>query len=151
MLVGVSMGGLIAMYYAATFPGRLSKLVVIDIGPEFAPAGIEHIQRDLSNEPEYFNSEDEAFHHLKQVQPLHSDDFLKHQAKYGLKRDEAGRLRFKYDRALCRIELQSPDWLWDYLEKISCPTSDHPRCRQRHAARRDRSEDGGEIAPWLTG
>jgi esterase len=122
VLLGLSMGGLIAMYYAAIFPERLSKLIIVDIGPDLASEGIEHIVRDLSNEPEYFNSEDEAFHYLKKVQPFHADEFLKHQAHYGLQRDEAGRLKFKYDKALCCIELQSQDWLWDYLKKISCLT-----------------------------
>lgn len=122
ILVGLSMGGLISMFYTATYPGRISKLVIVDIGPEFAPAGIEHIQRDLANEPEFFDSADEAFRHLKQVQPFHSDAFLEHQVAHALKRDEDGRLRFKYDKALCRIALQSPLWLWDCLDKITCPT-----------------------------
>lgn len=122
VLVGVSMGGLIAMLYAATYPQRLSKLVIVDIGPELTPEGIAHIERDLANEPESFSSEDEAFQYLKQVQALNSDEFLRHQAHYALKRDENGRLRFKYDKALCRVDLQSQDWLWDHLGKIACPT-----------------------------
>lgn len=122
VLIGLSMGGLISICYTATFPNRVSKLVIVDIGPELAPAGIEHIQRDLANEPEFFYSADEAFQYLKQVQPFHSDAFLRHQVRHALKPDEAGRLRFKYHKVLCRIDLQSPLWLWDYLDKITCPT-----------------------------
>lgn len=122
VLIGFSMGGLISIVYAATYPDAVSKVVIVDIAPEFATAGIEHVQRDLDNEPDFFDSEDEAFQYLKQVQPLNSDAFIRHQVKYALKRDETGRLRFKYDKALCRIDLNSPLWLWDYLEKINCPT-----------------------------
>ncbi len=122
VLVGLSMGGLISMYYTATYPNRITRLVIVDIGPEFAPAGIAHIQRDLANEPESFNTEGEAFQHLKKVQPFHSDAFLRHQVRHALKRDEDSRLRFKYDKSLCQIDLQSPLWLWDYLAKIPCPT-----------------------------
>ena len=64
----------------------------------------------------------QTFHYLKKVQPFHSDEFLKHQAHHALKRDTSGRLKFKYDKALCSIGLQSQDWLWDYMEKITCPT-----------------------------
>lgn len=122
LLIGFSMGGLISIVYAATNSDMLSKLIIADIGPEFAAAGIEHIQRDLGNEPEFFNSEEEAFGHLKQIQPLQSDAFIRHQVKHALKRNETGRLKFKYDKAMCRIDISSPLWLWDYLEQINCPT-----------------------------
>lgn len=122
VLIGFSMGGLISMVYAATHSDEISKLVIVDIGPELAAAGIEHIQRDLGNEPEFFNSEDEAFSYLKQVQPLQSHAFIRHQVKHALKRDEDGKLRFKYDKAICRIDITSPLGLWDKLEQINCPT-----------------------------
>jgi pimeloyl-ACP methyl ester carboxylesterase len=122
VLIGLSMGGLISLVYAAIHPDTVSKLIIVDIGPEFAAAGIEHIQRDLANEPGIFDYEDEVFRYLKQTQPLSSDAFIKHQVKHALKRDEAGRLGFKYDKALCQTDLNSQEWLWDYLEQISCPT-----------------------------
>ena len=61
ILVGLSLGGLISIYYAASYSGRISKLVIVDIGPEFAPEGIAHIQRDLANEPEFFDSARQPF------------------------------------------------------------------------------------------
>ncbi len=38
------MGGINAIVYAARYPDRVSKLVIGDIGPEFADAGIEQIE-----------------------------------------------------------------------------------------------------------
>jgi pimeloyl-ACP methyl ester carboxylesterase len=40
VLIGFSMGGLISLVYAATNSDMLSKLVIADIGNEFAAAGI---------------------------------------------------------------------------------------------------------------
>jgi pimeloyl-ACP methyl ester carboxylesterase len=122
VLIGISLGGLVSLLYAAEHADDVTKLVIVDIGPEFDAKGIEHIGRDLGAEPEFFVSEEEAFSYLKQTQPLSSDAFVRHQAKYGWKRDGGGNLRCKYDRAMCRLDLQSPIWLWDYLGKIKCPT-----------------------------
>jgi len=122
VLLGLSMGGLISIPFTAQYPHIVSKLIIVDIGPEFDPAGIAHIQRDVSHEPESFKSEEEAVQHLKKVQPFHSEAFLKHQAHYALKRDKDGRLVFKYDKTLCRTVITPDKGLWDYLEKIKCPT-----------------------------
>ncbi len=37
-LMGLSMGGMVAYQFTATHPERVSRLVVLDIGPEIAPA-----------------------------------------------------------------------------------------------------------------
>jgi pimeloyl-ACP methyl ester carboxylesterase len=42
-VVGTSMGGLMTMLMAAARPGRMSAVVMNDIGPELNPAGIERI------------------------------------------------------------------------------------------------------------
>jgi esterase len=121
-LVGLSMGGLISILYAAEHGDKVARLVIVDIGPELAPEGLEHINKDIASEPAQFVSSDEAFKRLQQVQPLNSEEFIRHQVKYALKPGEAGKLKFKYDSALCQLNLQSQENLWDYLERIRCPT-----------------------------
>ena len=121
VLIGHSMGGINAVIYAARHPDQVSRLVIIDIGPEIAAAGIERMQKQHASEPEAFSSEAEAIRYMKQIQPRHSDAFIRYQVKHALKHDEKGRLTFKYDRALCRVELRSPQWLWEYLEQVICP------------------------------
>ena len=59
---------------------------------------------------------------MRQVHTRYSDAFIRHQTKYALRHDEDGRLRFKYDRALLTTDLRSPEWLWEYLEQMICPT-----------------------------
>ena len=122
ILIGLSLGGLMSMLYAAENSESLSRLIIVDIGPELNTEGLKHIAKDLASEPECFASAEEAFSRLKQVQPLNSDEIIRHQVTYALKTCEDNKLRFKYDPALCRLNLESPEWLWGYLERIKCPT-----------------------------
>jgi esterase len=122
VLIGHSMGGINAIIYAARHPVQVSALVIVDIGPEIAVAGAERMEKEHANEPDSFGSEEEAVNYMKQLEPRHSEAFVQHQARYALKRDDKGRLTFKYDRDLRSTELQSPQWLWEYLKEVICPT-----------------------------
>jgi pimeloyl-ACP methyl ester carboxylesterase len=122
VLIGHSMGGISAIIYAARYPELVSRLVIVDIGPEIAAAGIERMERERSSEPEAFGSEEEAISYMKKIEPHQSDQFIRHQARYALRQDEKGRLRFKYDRTLLGTELRSPQWLWEYLSQVVCPS-----------------------------
>ena len=122
VLIGHSMGGISAVIYTARHPEQVSKLIIVDIGPEIATAGIERLQRDRASEPEAFDSEEEAIRYMRQMQPRYSDTFIQHQVRYAFRRNKEGKLIFKYDKALYNIEQHSPEWLWEYLEQVICPT-----------------------------
>jgi esterase len=122
VLIGHSMGGINAIIYAARHPDQVSRLVVVDIGPEITAAGIERMKKEQAREPDSFGSEGEALKYMKQLEPRQSEAFVQHQARYALKAQENGRLAFKYDKALLGTELQSPQWLWEYLAQIVCPS-----------------------------
>jgi len=122
VLIGHSMGGINAIIYAARHPEQISQLAIIDIGPEIAAAGIERMGKERASEPEAFNSEEEAVEYMKKLGPRHSEVFIRLQARYAFKRDDKGKLTFKYDRTLHSTELQSPQWLWEYLKQVICPT-----------------------------
>ena len=122
VLIGHSMGGINAVIYAARHPDLISALIVVDIGPEINSAGIERMERERISEPEAFSSEEEAISYMKKVEPRQSDDFIRHQVKHALKQDDKGNLTFRYDPALRSTELRSPDWLWDYVDHVICPT-----------------------------
>jgi len=122
VLIGHSMGGINVIIYAARHPGQVSRLVIVDIGPEIAAAGIERMEKERTSEPEAFGSEEEAIDYMKELGPRYSEVFIQHQARYAFKRDDKGNLRFKYDRTLRSTKLQSPEWLWEYLNEVICPT-----------------------------
>jgi esterase len=122
VLIGHSMGGINAIIYAARHPDQVDRLVIVDIGPEIAAAGAERMQKEWANEPESFSSEEAAIQYKRQIQPRYSDAFIRHHMKHSLKHDAAGRLVFKYDKALFKTELTSPEWLWEYVEQVICPT-----------------------------
>jgi len=122
VLIGHSMGGINAIIYAARHPDQVSRLVIVDIGPEIAAAGIERMEKERASEPEAFGSEEEAIEYMKQLEPRQSEVFIQDQARYALKHDDKDRLTFKYDRTLRSTELQSPQWLWGYLKEVICPT-----------------------------
>lgn len=47
-IIGHSMGGKVAMLFAATFPDRIEKLIVADIGPKFYPQHHQSILEGLN-------------------------------------------------------------------------------------------------------
>ena len=54
-LIGTSRGGLIAMALSVTHPGRMTGVVLNDIGPEVAPIGIERIMDYVGKTPPFAN------------------------------------------------------------------------------------------------
>ncbi len=122
VLIGHSKGGINAVMYAAQHPEQVAKLIIVDIGPEIGAAGVERMLKERADEPEAFGSEEEAIRYMKQIKPRHSDAFVQYQVKYALREDKAGRLKFKYDKALHSGEIRSPERLWRYLEQVICPT-----------------------------
>lgn len=122
VLIGHSMGGINAIIYAARHPELVSHLVIVDIGPEIAAAGIERMEREQASEPEAFGSEKEAISYMRRIEPRHSEAFIRHQVRYVLRQDERSGLRFKYDRSLLSTELRSPHWLWEYVSQVVCPS-----------------------------
>ena len=122
LLIGHSLGGIISTIYAARNPERVSRLVIVDIGPELAAAGVERLRNTWSGEPESFQSREEAIQYMRQNDPLLSDAVVWHLANHAFKQEVTGQLIIKYDKAVLSGEIRSPEWLWDYLKEVVCPT-----------------------------
>ena len=45
VLMGLSMGGNVAYLFAAMYPERVERLVILDIGPEISSIGVDRIAR----------------------------------------------------------------------------------------------------------
>ena len=98
-LLGLSMGGLVSIGYAGKRPGRLARLVIVDIAPELDMEGLKRIQAGVVRS-DVFMSVDEAYARARADNPIPPDDQLRHRIEYSLMRREDGRFTYRYDRAL---------------------------------------------------
>ena len=98
-LLGLSMGGLVSIGYAGKRPGRLARLVIVDIAPELDMEGLKRIQTGVVRS-DVFMSVDEAYARARADNPIPPDDQLRHRIEYSLMRREDGRFTYRYDRAL---------------------------------------------------
>ncbi len=123
-LMGLSMGGLVSFVFAAAHPERVARMVIMDIGPELAPAGSANVTSSLAAH-DVFSSADEAFAQARAANPRPTDATLRHRVIHNLRQLPDGTLTYKYDRELRRnpralFDL-TPDELWAAWRAVSCP------------------------------
>jgi pimeloyl-ACP methyl ester carboxylesterase len=128
VLIGTSMGGVIAMAYAARHADRLRGLVLNDIGPE-VEAGSSRITGLVRSRPADFASLDEAMEYRRQTSPITAGRPLEDQRETALgvlRQRPDGRWAWKMDPAYIeqRIARGAPARppLWPALEMLPCPT-----------------------------
>jgi pimeloyl-ACP methyl ester carboxylesterase len=128
VLIGTSMGGVIAMVYAGQHGGRLGGLVLNDIGPE-VEAGSTRITGMVGSRPADFASLDDAMAYRRQTSPITAARPIEDQREtaLGVLRQRAdGRWAWKMDPAYIeqRIARGAPARppLWPALETLPCPT-----------------------------
>jgi pimeloyl-ACP methyl ester carboxylesterase len=128
VLVGTSMGGIIAMAYAAQHAERLRALVINDIGPD-AEAGTQRITGMVGSRPADFPSLDAALEYRRQISPITAARPLEDQREtvLGVLRERPdGRWAWKMDPAYIeqRVTRGPParPQLWRALERLPCPT-----------------------------
>jgi pimeloyl-ACP methyl ester carboxylesterase len=125
VLIGLSMGGRNAMMFTAIHPGKVEKLVIVDVGPDINPTGAERVRRMAAEAPEAFARIDDAVAYLKSYYPHASDAMLQHRVEHGLRRLPDGMYTWKYDKALRdqrrRGTAPAVD-LWPAVRRIKVPT-----------------------------
>src|SRR5580700_1569860 len=128
VLIGTSMGGVIAMVYAGQHGGRLRGLVLNDIGPE-GEAGSTRLTGMVGSRPADFASLDEAMAYRRETSPITAARPLEDQeetARGVLRERPDGRWAWKMDPAYIeqRIARGAPARppLWPALEALPCPT-----------------------------
>jgi pimeloyl-ACP methyl ester carboxylesterase len=122
-LMGLSMGGIVSFVFAAAHPGRVRRLVVMDIGPEIAAAGATNVASALAAK-DTFSSEDEAFTQARASNPRPTDDRLRHRVSHNLRLLPDGTLTFKYDKALRdprNLFDLTVEERWEAWRAVSCP------------------------------
>jgi esterase len=128
VLIGTSMGGIIAMAYAVAHPERLRGLVINDIGPD-AEAGTQRITRMVGSRPEEFATLADAMAYRREMSPIVAGRSAEDQRELALgvlRQRPDGRWGWKMDPAYVRqrVEHGAPrrPELWPVLGGVSCPT-----------------------------
>ena len=127
ILLGTSMGGIIAMTYAMEHGQRLRALVLNDIGPE-AEHGSQRITQMVGSRPDEFATLDDAMAYRREVSPIVAarDAADQRELALGVLRQRPdGKWGWKMDPAYIRQRVERgapvrPD-LWPALARLTCP------------------------------
>ncbi len=125
--VGTSMGGALGLRLAATaLKGRISHLVLNDIGPQIGPAALERI-RGYAGKPPEFDQVTELESYFRTVyKPFgyFTDAQWRRLAETSTRRKDDGRVTPHYDpKIVMQFELHSDDYdQWDFYDRIDART-----------------------------
>ena len=125
-VVGLSLGGRVAIGFTGAQPARVARLVVIDIGPDVAEAGRRRIGAMMAATPERFDSVEAAYRYVRAANPRQDDGLLRARIGHAVRPLPDGGVTWKYDRAI-REAMRSGRWndptpLWPAWRAITCPT-----------------------------
>jgi pimeloyl-ACP methyl ester carboxylesterase len=120
VLVGLSMGGRNAMYFAAKRPDRVRKLVVVDIGPEISKRAA--VPSAGPPEPGTWESIEQAAQHLHRANPYPGIHYYRWVVSCSLRQRADGALVWAWHPSIKERRSQTDvDW-WAILRAITPPT-----------------------------
>jgi len=124
IMLGTSLGGLLAMAMAAVHPTAMAGVVINDIGPEIDPKGLERIASYAGGNPGAMTLE-QATAHIRTLfgaaLPDLSDDAWRREARRSFREGEDGLFRIDYDPAISRSadsQTDAPLDLWPYFRAL---------------------------------
>jgi esterase len=120
ILIGLSMGGRNAMYFASRRPEIVDKLVIVDIGPEISKRA--SAPSSGPPEPETWDSIEQAAQHLHRANPYPGIHYYRWVVSSSLRARGDGRLVWKWHPSIKeRRTNPDVDW-WALLRGITAPT-----------------------------
>ncbi len=124
-LLGLSMGGVIALAYAGQRPTALERLIIVDIGPQVPSAALQKIRDDAARD-DVFNSKEAAFALAEYDNPVPPREHHRQRVEANLMRLADGRWTYRYDRALrdpdTMRERLDPGEAWHLITRIDVPS-----------------------------
>lgn len=124
ILIGLSMGGRNAYSFAALYPAKVQRLVVVDVGPDVQAEGRRHIREFLEG-TETFESFDWLVERVRRFNPRRPEAQIRGSLLNNLKQLDDGRWTWKHDRRRgIRRDRggEMTDAAWAELAKIQAPT-----------------------------
>jgi pimeloyl-ACP methyl ester carboxylesterase len=118
-LVGMSLGGLNAIAFAATRPARTHALVVVDVVPTVAAEGREAIAKQLAVQE--FASFDDAVAAAHAFNPRRTIENIRERLGHAMRGFPDGRWRYKFDPAIGGAS-GDIERMWADVRRIRCPT-----------------------------
>jgi pimeloyl-ACP methyl ester carboxylesterase len=125
VVIGTSLGGLLAMGMGAARPTALAGVVLNDIGPELDPTGVKRIGGYAGKTPDAMTP-DQAIAHMKQLFGPAFPDFTEEQwrdeAMRSYRHRDDGKLVQDYDPAIAAVATDqdaSPIDFWPYFKSLA--------------------------------
>lgn len=140
-LIGFSMGGRNAMGLASRHPAKVSRLVIVEAGPERPRPGASQARQFMSG-ADLASSVEDFVERAIRFNPRRSREALRESLLHNLRQLPGGAWTWKYDPILRDPNRRLSPWgdLWQALAKIGCPTlivrgADSPVLPPEQAAR----------------
>ena len=126
VLVGMSLGGVNALAWAAEHSRRLAGLVLVDVGPEVRTEGVRKI-RAFTAEATPLDSVEHYVERAMAFNPRRNRELLRRSLLHNLRRMPDGRWMWKYDqRHRGKVEPDAMErrraLLWSAVDRVECPT-----------------------------
>lgn len=126
IVIGESLGGIVAFAYAAMNPTIVKALAVVDIGPEINSEGLEEIRRSAQDRPSDFADFEQALRWSRGDQHVQGDEVIAYRLRHNLKETDAGRLAWKFDPRVDSVTSsggpEGDALMWQLWSALKCPT-----------------------------
>ncbi len=121
VLVGHSLGAQVAIHAAASRPGRVRGLVLVEGGPETNKTGMAAIRNSFGSQQRKFRSAAEYAEHLSRKWPQAQEQLLRSIAPQLLRSCATGEFELKFDpRAASALGHVDDALLWALLRSVTC-------------------------------
>src|SRR5437899_10780313 len=89
-IVGLSVGGRVAIGFAGQAPARVERLMIVDIGPEISEAGMLRVGTLMARSPELFASLQQALAFHRLTNPVSTEALPRHRVQHATRPVEGG-------------------------------------------------------------